>query len=553
MNPNCIVLVGLSGSGKSTVGELVARKLGWQFVDTDAMVEEAAGIPVAHIFSREGEAAFRSRERTALAEATARDNVVVATGGGAVTSAEGRDLIGRGFVVWLVVSPERAAGRLQANPDTEERPLLEGDAAGRLRRLLEERRAFYELADAAVDVDALTPEQSAAEVVNLWREARGQATAGRRRFGAEEFDSTGQHGPAVAAVVRTAHTQYPVIVQPGVLGELGAVCRERGLRGRAFVVSDTVVGPLYLEASLDTLRDSGFAAHGFTIPSGEEHKTLGTVQLVYDWLLSERVERSDFVVCLGGGVVTDLGGFAAATCLRGIDFVHVPTSLLAMVDASVGGKTGVDHPLGKNLIGAFAQPRAVLIDTRLLDTLPRRQLVEGWAEVIKHGLILDEGLVLDLEEGAGNPRAMVSPDLIARSVAIKAAVVSEDEREAGQRTLLNYGHTIGHAIEAVAGYGTYLHGEAVAVGMHAAGIISVELGLLTPGELERQQRLLAAYGLPERVQGVDIEAVLTATLSDKKVRAGSVRWVLLEGIGRAVVREGVPDDVVRKAARAVLQ
>jgi 3-dehydroquinate synthase len=553
VNSNGILLVGLSGSGKSTVGKLIARRLGWQFLDTDAMVEEEAGMPVTDVFAHEGEPAFRERERRAVEAATARNNVVVATGGGVVTTSESRELLGRGFVVWLVVSPERAAQRLEANPDTEERPLLAGDADGRLRELLDQRRPLYELADAAVDVDALTPEQCAEEVINLWHEERGHAAGGRRRFGAEALDGEVLHGPAIAAVVRTGWAQYPVIVQPGALGELGHICREQGLRGRAFLVADSTVGPLHGAAASDALRDGGFVVRDFAVPAGEEYKTLTTVQLLYDWLLSERVERSDFVVCLGGGVVTDMGGFAAATCLRGIDFVHVPTSLLAMVDAAVGGKTGVDHPLGKNLIGAFAQPRAVVIDTRTLETLPQRQLVEGWAEVIKHGLILDEGLVLDLEEGAGNPRSMVSPDLIARSVAIKAAVVSEDEREAGRRTLLNYGHTLGHAIEAVAGYGTYLHGEAVAVGMRAAGLISVEMGLLPPEELERQQALLRAYGLPETVEGVDIEAVLTATLSDKKVRGGSVRWVLLDGIGRAVVREGVPDDVVRKAASTVLR
>jgi len=552
MNPNCIVLVGLSGSGKSTVGQIVARKLGWQFLDTDAMVEEASGMSIPEIFSQQGEAAFRARERDALADATSRDNVVVATGGGAVTTPEGRELIGRGFVVWLVVSPERAAQRLEANPETEDRPLLEGDVLGRLQRLLEQRRAYYELADAAVDVDALTPEQAADELINLWHEERANAANRRPRFGAEVAEGDVRAGQAVAAVVKTPQAEYPVIVYPGALGDLGVICREQGLRGRAFVVTDAVVGSLYAKAAVDALRDAGFAARSFEIPAGEEFKTLTTVQLVYDWLLGERVERSDFVVCLGGGVVTDLAGFAAATCLRGIAFVHVPTSLLAMVDAAIGGKTGVDHPMGKNLIGAFAQPRAVIIDTRVLETLPSRQLTEGWAEVIKHGLILDEGLVYDLETRVEKARTVVPADLIARSVAIKAAIVSEDERESGRRTLLNYGHTIGHAIEAVTGYGTYLHGEAVAVGMRAAGIISVELGLLTPEELDRQQRLLRAYGLPESAPGVSVDAVLNATLSDKKVRGGSVRWVLLEGIGRAVVRDGVPPEVVREAVSTVL-
>lgn len=553
MNPNCIVLVGLSGSGKSTVGQLIAERLGWQFVDTDQLVEEEAGREVAGIFAEEGEAAFRERERRAIDGAVGRDHIVVATGGGAPLTAEGRSAIGRGFVVWLVVSPERAADRLRANPETDVRPLLEGDPSGRLQQLLDERRALYALADAAVDVDSLTPEQTADEVIQLWHEEKSHSPAGRRRFGADTGVDEHRHSaPAIAAMVRTPTATYPVIVQQGALDELGAICRENELRGRAFLLTDTDVGPLFAGAAEAALTAGGYPVRSFRILAGEHEKTLAAVSRVYDWLLAERVERSDFVVCLGGGVVTDLGGFAAATCLRGIAFVHVPTTLLAMVDASVGGKTGVDHPLGKNMIGAFAQPRAVVIDPWLLETLPRRQLVAGWAEVIKHGLILDEALVADLEAGATQPGAMMSTDLIARSVAIKAGVVSDDEREAGRRTLLNYGHTIGHALEAVTGYTQLLHGEAVALGMRAAGLISVELGLLPAAEFDRQQRLIRAYGLPESIPGVDLEAVLTAAHSDKKVRAGSIRWVVLEEIGRASTRDGVPEEIVRNALRAVL-
>jgi 3-dehydroquinate synthase len=252
-------------------------------------------------------------------------------------------------------------------------------------------------------------------------------------------------------------------------------------------------------------------------------------------------------------VVTDLAGFAAATCLRGIDFVHVPTSLLAMADAAIGGKTGVDHPRGKNLIGAFAQPRAVLIDPEVLRSLPERHLRNGWAELIKHGLILDEGLFRDLEDASVEGPPLMSAELIARSVAIKAEVVSDDEREAGRRTLLNYGHTIGHAIEAVTGYERYLHGEAISIGMRVAGAISAELGLLSADDLARQQALLKRFGLPESAPGLDPSAVLDATMLDKKVRAGSIRWVLLEGIGNAVTRDDVPPDVVRRALQAAVE
>ncbi|MEO6398721.1 MAG: 3-dehydroquinate synthase family protein, partial [Tepidiformaceae bacterium] len=217
-----------------------------------------------------------------------------------------------------------------------------------------------------------------------------------------------------------------------------------------------------------------------------------------------------------------------------------------------GGKTGVDHPRGKNMIGAFVQPRAVVIDPRVLRSLSPRQLSNGWAEVIKHAFILDESLMRDLEAEVLDGAALMSPAFIARSVAIKAEVVSEDEREAGRRTLLNYGHTVGHAIESVTGYTRFLHGEAVAIGMRAAGLISVELGLLSEGDFERQQRLIRACGLPESAPGLEVDAIIEATLLDKKVSGGKVRWVLLERLGKATLREGATDDVVARAVATVL-
>jgi 3-dehydroquinate synthase len=547
MRPARIFLIGLSGSGKSTVGRIVAEQLGWDFADTDDMVEAAAGRSIPELFRDEGEAAFRQRECMALAQISGLSNLVVSTGGGAPTTPEGRAAIGTGFVVWLSVTPAEAARRLAGDPDASDRPLLAGDAESRLAGLLDARRAIYERADATVEVDGKSARDVAAEVVRLWEGAEAPS-----QQSAPPAASNPSWERSVAAVVRTPTATYPIVVEDGVLARLGAICHDLELQGRAFIVTDTGVGPLLGDFIERALAASGFASSRFAIPAGEEHKTLATVATVYDWLIDGRVERSDFVLCLGGGVVTDLGGFAAATCLRGIDFVHVPTTLLAMVDAAVGGKTGVDHPKGKNLIGAFAQPRAVVIDPTVLRSLPERQLRAGWAEVIKHGLILDEVLVRDLEAGAGSPVSMMSPSLIGRSVAIKAGVVSEDEREAGKRTLLNYGHTIGHAIEAVTGYGAYLHGEAVAIGMRAAALISAELGLLSADDLERQQRLLQAYGLPENAPGLSVDAVLDATAVDKKVRAGRVRWVLLEGIGNAVIRDNIPADVVRRATEAVL-
>ena len=535
--PDHIFLVGLSGSGKSTVGRLLADRLGWSFADTDTLIEKAAGQSISTIFSEQGEAAFRELEARALARAARSTRVVIATGGGVPTHDAGRQVLADGFTVWLAVDPAVAAERLAQQPDDEPRPLLAGDPRARLEGLLEARRDDYARADASVGVDGLTPEQACDAVLRLW-----------------QGDSPGLDDAilGVAATVSTPGGSYPIVVREGALADLGELCAAVELSGRAFVLTDDGAGPLYASAALDSLRAAGFQAATMTIPGGEEQKTLATVATVYDWLLGERVERSDFVVCLGGGVVTDLGGYAAATVLRGVPFVHVPTSLLGVVDAAIGGKTGVDHAIGKNLVGAFAQPRLVLSDPALLSTLPSRHLQNGLAELVKHGFILDEELVRLLEARAGDPAALATEELIARSSAIKARVVSEDEREAGARTLLNYGHTIGHGIEVAAAYSGYLHGEAVAIGMHAAGRIACEIGLLPAAALERQQALLRACGLPEQAQGVDRGAVVSAMRSDKKVRAGAISWVLLESIGHAAVHRDVPDQAVEAALDAVL-
>jgi shikimate kinase / 3-dehydroquinate synthase len=545
--PERIFLIGLSGSGKSTVGERVASALGWGFIDVDRQLESRVGRPIPEIFVEDGEEVFRELESAELESCLSRQRVVVATGGGAITTPRGRHVIEDGFSVWLSVSPSCAAARLAANPATEERPLLNGDLQDRLATLLKERIAWYQLADAAVDVDEMTAEQVADEVVTLWGEHRSAPAHG-------QADGHGLYQPSgnIAAVVHTPSASYPIVVANGAVNDLGAVCRDEGLKGRAFVLADSHVLPHCGDAVRASLDAAGYPVEVMALSGGEAEKNLATVSSIYDWLIEQRAERGDFAVCLGGGVVTDMGGFAAATYLRGIAFVHVPTTLLGMVDAAIGGKTGVDHPKGKNLIGAFAQPRAVLIDPELLATLPRRELRAGWAEVLKHGLILDRTLFDELAAVADDPRAMVDPRLIGWSAAIKAAIVSEDEQESDRRMLLNYGHTLGHAIEAVTGYSGYLHGEAVAVGMRAAGLMAVELGMLSPAEFDLQQGVLRRCGLPESAPEVPIDAVLDATLRDKKVSGGRVRWVLLEGIGSATVTSEVPPEIVRRAVETVL-
>lgn len=350
--------------------------------------------------------------------------------------------------------------------------------------------------------------------------------------------------------VTTPGGNYQVVSGPGLLASLPERLHELQIRGAIWLVADAAVAGWYGDPLASALEAAGFAVRRLSVPSGEQSKSQQQLWALYDWLIGGGVERRDCLLALGGGVIGDLAGFAAASVLRGIALVQLPTTLLAMIDSAIGGKTGINHPLGKNLIGAFHQPRLVLADTATLPTLPARELCAGWAEVIKHAVIRDPALFADLEQYAGELMRLEEPltgTIIGRAAAVKVAVVSADERESGERMILNYGHTLGHAIEAAVGYGTLLHGEAVAIGMMLAAQIAAAMGLFDPALVVRQQALLAAYGLPTNMPaGLDPEDLLARTLRDKKVQASRVRWILPTSIGAVVIRDDVPAELVRQ-------
>jgi 3-dehydroquinate synthase len=350
--------------------------------------------------------------------------------------------------------------------------------------------------------------------------------------------------------MKTLHVElgergYPIFIGSGLLASsdlLGGHILGR----QVMVVTNETVAPLYLSQILGRL--GGFHAEALVLPDGERFKTLDTVQRIYDELLRKRFDRGATLVALGGGVIGDMVGFAAATYQRGVNFLQIPTTLLAQVDSSVGGKTGVNHPLGKNMIGAFYQPRCVLIDTDTLATLDDRQLRAGAAEVVKYGLIRDEPFFVWLE---GNTTGLLARDsailvhAIERSCQNKTAVVAADERESGSRALLNLGHTFGHAIEAGLGYGCWLHGEAVAAGMAMAADLSQRLGWLSASDRRRVDDLLAAAGLPTRCpEALDSGRMLDLMAVDKKILDGRLRLVLLRGIGKAVVASDFPPELL---------
>ncbi|MDO8616339.1 MAG: 3-dehydroquinate synthase [Dehalococcoidia bacterium] len=566
--PSRIILTGFSGTGKSAVAPILAARLGWEAVDTDALVERRAGKPILDIFRDDGEQAFRDLEAEAVREVCARERIVLATGGGAVLRPENRRTMAEGgFVVCLEALPETILARLQARSgeDPLDRPLLAtADPLPRIRELKEGRQHLYALCDWAVQTDALTAEEIAVEVLRAYESMSGAALAQPGRV--EAIASPEARAPTTtlhaipqgaACMVRTAVREYPVLVGWDALAELGRRLRDAGLGRYAYVISDEAVFH-HLGGEVEkSLRSADVPFDSYTIPPGEASKSLKTAAGLYDWLIQRRAERGHAIVAIGGGVVTDLAGYVAATYARGLPLVHVPTSLLAMVDAAIGGKVGVNHPQAKNMIGAFYQPRFVLAGVAALRTLPPRELWSGWAEVVKHGFIAAESLVTFLEDRAehiGRLDPEATTEAIRRSVCIKAQVVSEDEFETlGPRTTLNYGHTLAHAMEATTGYTRFLHGEAVAIGMMAAAAMSVRLGLVPPAVAERQRRLLERYRLPVRAEGLDRERLRAAMALDKKVEAGAIRWVLLEGIGRPVMRDDVPADVVEAGLDEVLR
>ena len=603
--PQRIVLVGLSGSGKSAVARIVARRLRWASGDTDDLIVSQDGRDIPRIFAEDGEAAFRALERRAVEQLAGRLRVVVATGGGAVLDPVNRERLWRdAFVVHLETRPSVLAERMAVSRrGIGSRPLLAGDdPRARLEQLRAERGPLYALADWTVRTEGLTAGDVADEVIGAW-ERRGAVLVGRagrmaevvaegRRQKAEGSPaSEGETAPSpqpdagrdagavgavsprsarsggrgaggagsdpdLAAEVVTPGGSYAAYAGWDAVMRLPRWLRAAGLGPVVHVIADWRVAELHGGRLMDALAEGDFEPVMHALELSEARKTLEAAAELYDAFVAARAERRHTVLAFGGGVATDLGGYVAATYLRGMPLVHVPTSLLGMVDAAIGGKVAVNHRAGKNLVGAFFQPRLVVADAALLRTLPRREFVSGWAEVIKHALIRDTGLLDWLEREAEALLALEPEPLsrvLRRSIALKAQVVSADEREDGLRMILNYGHTIGHALESATGYEALLHGEAVAIGMAAAAEIARRMGLIDGELVDRQNALIARFGLPLRAPGVDIEQVLGAMKLDKKVVGKAQRFILLDGPGSTVIRTDVPAELAREAVEMVVQ
>jgi 3-dehydroquinate synthase len=357
--------------------------------------------------------------------------------------------------------------------------------------------------------------------------------------------------PAVPTVTVKipGESAYDIVVQPGLLAYAGVIIRELSKSTKIAVVTDSSIAPHHLPRLQGALRYADFEAIVATIPAGEAHKNIQSISQIYDALLPARIDRGTPIIALGGGVIGDMAGFAAATLLRGVPFIQIPTTLLAMVDASVGGKTGIDHAVGKNLIGAFHQPIAVLIDPEVLKTLPPRELRSGLAECIKHEIIRDADGFAKLEQTIDRAMSLDIEhlmELIAHNVAIKARVVEADPFEKGERAHLNFGHTFGHAIESVSNF-SYSHGESIALGMTAASFVAMKLKMIDDSSRQRIVKLIDKANLPTRGINLNIDSVITAMFFDKKVQSGALRLVLPDRIGHVVIRDDVPNDLIRHA------
>lgn len=538
--PKRIVLIGPSGSGKSALATRLAALLNYQPIDTDERIVDQVGMPIGEFFRRFGEPAFRALESAVVAEACCEETVVIATGGGVVLSPTNwAHMRPDAAIIGLSASPETLADRMQAQSLRDEtgaeRPLLAGDVVTRLRDLIEARREHYSAADVTIDTEGLEEDAVAGRVLS-------------------EIDALQGSGRIPFATLQTPVGRSDIFVSPGVRHQLGTMIGRRWpSAGRVWIVSDEHVSERWSASLMGNLRDSGMSPELLAVAPGEGSKRMSEVERLCDAMTRGGVTRRDVVVALGGGVVGDLAGFVASIVLRGLPLVQLPTSLLAMVDSSVGGKTGVNLPAGKNLVGAFYQPGIVAIDPDFLTTLPQAEFRSGMAEVIKHSLIQPStpirgnDLAQQLAQLALDPiPAAAMVDVLRLNVAIKRSVVQADERESGLRMILNFGHTAGHAIEAD-GY-RYRHGEAVALGMVVASRIALRLERVDRAYVDDVEQRIARAALPTRMTG-SAEHMIGRLSSDKKNVDGALNWILPRADGLLERVTGVSIKVVRDALR----
>ncbi len=495
-----IFLYGPPGTGKSTLGKKLAHNLKLPLTDLDRAIEGGAGMSISQIMEGQGEWVFRDLETAALKNLMNEKESVIALGGGALLRDENRALAeNNGTVILLMAELETLLQRL--DPNSNKRPLLAGDLHQKLNSLLAKREAHYNSFPLRVQVDGRSPRQNAHRI---------QVVLGRFHL--------------------SAMREYDVIVQSAGIEQLGDMLVSRGLQN-PIVVTDENVAPLYAEKLVAFLQKSGFDPKILTIPAGEAHKTLDSVNQLWHGFLEDKLDRKSTVIVLGGGMIGDLAGFAASTFMRGVSWVSVPTTLLSMVDASLGGKTGFDLPEGKNLIGSFHPPKLVLADPNILQTLPEAELRSGMAEVVKHGVISDPELFELCSRGLRWAKDNLE-EIVKRAMAVKIKIIEDDPYEKGFRAALNLGHTVGHAVELVSSF-QLRHGEAVAIGMVVEAKYAERVGVASAGLSVAIAGSLSALGLPIQIpEELSHAEIIRAMWVDKKKNAKTIRFALPVEIGK---------------------
>ena len=542
-----IILVGMMGAGKTTIGKALANSLGKEFIDSDHEIQDRTGVKIPVIFEIEGEAGFRKRESEVLAELVKKSNIVLATGGGAVLSRENRQILRRGgIVIYLRASVNDLYRRTRYDKN---RPLLQTqNLFARLSELYVQRDALYrEAAHVIIDSGKQGVRFLVQKLIN--------------KLISIDFNTIMQNNNknsmqtiTVDFTPSSEKRSYSIHIGHGILQQVDLIVSCLPQK-RVAIVSNTTIAPLYLDNLRVALEKQGVISVSIILPDGEVHKNWETLNLIFDALLKNHCERNTAILALGGGVIGDLTGFAAATYLRGVPFIQIPTTLLAQVDSSVGGKTGINHPLGKNMIGAFYQPRMVLADSATLNTLPDRELRAGLAEIIKYGLIRDPAFFDWLERNIHRLLArdpVTLNEAIQRSCENKAEIVAADEKEEGVRALLNLGHTFGHAIENGMGYGVWLHGEAVAAGIVLAADLSRRMKLISEADVSRIRKIFLQAGLPVVAPRMPPEKYLQLMMLDKKVDAGRARFIVLNRIGEAVMRADISPAILNETILACM-
>ena len=539
-----VYLIGFSGTGKSSVARLIAQALRWSFIDMDEEIESSCGKSISEIFQTKGEKWFRDEESKLLNNISVKNKHIISTGGGVPVKDQNMNLMLKtGYVICLDASVDQIVARLSilAGKDNNlsDRPKITNLSVEDISNFKSERANIYSMANFTINTNHLTVEQVTNELLKSinkflnklnvieWQKIDGFCTS-----------------------VENINNIYPVYVGFDLYEKLPQMLKPFLIKHKVFLLADDG-SKLYMRKIQKVFELNKIKTTTLVLNSGEQSKSLENTSSIYEWLSSEHADRDDILLGIGGGMVGDISGYVAATYMRGIKFVLIPTTLLSMSDSSIGGKTAIDVNNIKNLVGSFHGPSLVVSDLLALDTLPQRQINSGWAELIKHGFIKDRELLdqmMDIKDFNYLNEELIS--IIKKSIKIKADIVSVDENEKyGQRILLNYGHTVGHAIEASTNLNKYTHGEAVSLGMVFAAKLSNKLGLLSDDDYNFHIQILNKFNLPTDFKDINWENCFDLIKNDKKVKDGKINWVLLKSLGNSFTKNDISEDILMEIVR----